>query len=422
MMTSTPQSSADVYVGRQPIYDVSLNVVGYELLYRRGDTAEAGQIDDDDSATLEVVTSSLIDIGLDALVGGGTAYVNVTPGFLRGPHARILPPDRVVLELLERSEFAHDLLSDLRAMRRAGYRIALDDFVYRPDTEALLEVADIVKLDVLALGGDLEHEVERVRGRGLQLIAEKVETHEEAMRCRLLGFDYLQGFFFCRPVVVLGRRLSARRLPVLRLLAELQRPGLDLEGLQDLVSQDMGLSYKVLQVINSASLGLRRSVGSLRDAIILLGTEGVRSLATLTMLSSITNKPTELTTAALLRARMCERLAVAMGSEHPETSFTVGLFSLLDAFLDADLEEAVAALPLDAKVADALLFGTGEHGDRLAAVIAYERGDLVALAATPVPLFLARAAYFEAARWASDTSSTLDLTARDVSKEIAGAR
>ena len=122
-----------------------------------------------------------------------------------------LPADRVVIELLEDQEVDDELVAVARELVGDGFSLALDDFVYDPSLEPLLELADVVKLDVLALGADgTREQLSRVRGRGVRLLAEKVETHAEFALCRSMGFELFQGYFYARPELVSGRGVADR--------------------------------------------------------------------------------------------------------------------------------------------------------------------------------------------------------------------
>lgn len=364
------------YLARQPIYDDRLRVAGYELLFRNG-PAEAARFSNGDQATSEVITSSVVDIGLDNLVGTHPAFINATGAFLHGELPLPEQKGRIVLEVLEDIEVDEALVERLGALAREGYRLALDDFVYRPHWEPLLPVVDYVKLDVQALEDEaLAEHVARLRRHGARLIAEKVEDYPMLARCRELGFDMFQGFFFCRPRLISGKRPEASRLAVMQLITRLQDPATGMDELERLVSCDAALSYRLLKYINSAYCGVRVKVTSIRQALIMVGTDLVRSWATLLLMSRLTdNKPTELITTALVRARMCELLGEKDADREDSQYFTVGLLSVLDALLDLGMDQVVAGLPLEDEVCEALSSRTGVLGDVLTSVIGYEQGS-----------------------------------------------
>ncbi|MEQ8857734.1 MAG: HDOD domain-containing protein [Pseudomonadales bacterium] len=392
------------YLARQPIYDSGLRVAGYELLFRDGDCGRAEFVDGD-RATSEVVSSGVIDIGLSNLVGAHPAFINTSRRFLDGDLP--LPDHRqqIVLEVLEDVRVDSALIARLEALSQAGYRIALDDFVYGPDSDALLAVADYVKLDVQALSAaQLADHVARVRAHSSRLIAEKVETYDMLAACRELGFDLYQGFFFCRPRVISGTRPETNRLAVLQLITRLQDPEAGIEELERLVSCDPALCYRLLKYINSAYCGVRAEVTSIRQALIMVGTSRLRGWATLLLMSRLSDgKPSELITTALIRARFCELLGGDDGAHDANQYFTVGLLSVLDALLDVPMSAVVDELPLDAEVCRALSGHAGPLGKTLARVIDYERGPggmrQIGVGAGDV--------YVQALGWATETQHAL---------------
>lgn len=373
-VSACPRDGADVLVARQPILDSRLQVAGYELLFRAPGVVGA-RIDDAERATSQVIVDAIGDIGLDRLAGTHPAYVNVSRELLLAVRPLPLPPGRVVLELLEDQTVDAELVAVARELAAAGHTLALDDFVYQPALEPLLDIAHIAKVDVFALGreaalGQLEH----LRGRGLRLLAEKVETHEDFAFYRDAGFDLFQGFFYARPQLVRGRGVPAARLSSVGTVAELQRAGDSFERLEEVIRHDAGLSYKLLRFANSAFSGARAPAGSVREALVRLGTRAVQQWATVLTLAGIADRPPELLTTGLLRARTCQILVSQSDDGCSERAFTVGLFSVLDALLDVPMDEVLELLSLEPAVSDALRTRCGVEGAALAAVIAYEHG------------------------------------------------
>jgi EAL and modified HD-GYP domain-containing signal transduction protein len=234
----------DVLVARQPVLDARLNVAGYELLFRTAGATRA-HVTEHERATSQVIVDAIGEIGLDRLVGGQRAYVNVSRDLLLAVRPLPLPADRVVLELLEGQRVDAELIAVARDLVAAGFTLALDDFIYEPALEPLLDIAHIVKLDVLALGRDATlAQLERLRGRGLWLVAEKIETHDEFAFWRQAGFDLFQGYFYARPELVRGRGMPSARLASLGTVAELHRAAGSFERLEEVIQHDAGLSFK----------------------------------------------------------------------------------------------------------------------------------------------------------------------------------
>ncbi len=397
----------ETFVGRQPIFDRRLEVIGYEILFR-GFDSEHATFADGDRATSRVLLNAFIDIGLDQLVGNNLAFINFTRGLLLEQRSLLSLDVRMVIEVLEDVDLDEEMIEVLRSLSGAGYHIALDDVVDPQRVVRLLDSVDIVKLDILAIDRDhLAQHAATLQKQGVKMLAEKVETLEEFNLCRDLGFDYFQGYFLCRPKVVVGQRMPADRQAILLLLARLQDPDLEFDEMAGLVQKDVSLSYKLMRLINSAYYAMPTRVNSIRQALTLLGTRQVQAWVSLLLLSQIDDKPRELMTIAAIRARMCELLALASGVRSAEAYFTVGLFSVLDALLDLPMQEVLSSLPLSDKVADALFHYEGHMGAVLACAQAYERGnwdDVYRLGLDPA---LIRDTYLEALRWVRMTSPAL---------------
>jgi len=405
----------DIYVGRQPIFTDELGLYAYELVYRSGDVATAGVTDpntvgiiDGESATSQVVMNTFMEMGIDHICGDKPAFLNATRNFLLGQYFVPLPREAVVLEVLESVAVDDELVEAVRTLRKDGYRVALDDFVYAPEWEPLLEVADIVKIDILAHSeAELGEVVRRLRDYDVALLAEKVETEEEFDLCRRLGFRYFQGYYFSKPKVIAGKRVPANRLTSLQLLAELQDPAVDVADLEAILTRDVALSYKLLRYINSGFFALRNSVESIRQALVLLGRQTVRNFAVLVVMAGFDDKPSELTTTSLVRARMCEQIGIRTGQARPEECFTVGLLSVLDALMDMPITDVVAQLPLAQHISSALVDHGGVLGEVLHATIAYEEGhtdQLDSLLLESVPLL---EVYLESCAWATDAIDSM---------------
>ncbi len=364
---------SDVYVARQPIFDRNMRVAGYELLFRdaQGNRATA----DDDDAARAVILSALTEVGLKQIIGTRTGWIRVTPGLIDSGLVALLP-EQAILEISAEHGVDEELVNTVDGLKRAGRIVSIDHFRYTPETEPLLRLVDIVKLDLVALGrGQVRRQVARIRRIGLKVVANRVENKADHVACKEAGCDLFQGYFFCRPEVMQSRSIDANRLAVLDLLAVLQDPRIQLEDLQKRIVLDVGLSVRLLRYINSAYFGLRQPVRSINQALALLGLQRIRPWVALTLLASIDDKPTELTITALSRARFCELAADERGYESGNEMFTVGLLSVLDALMDLPIEEAVSSLPLDQRARDAIVMHAGPMGELLECLVALETAD-----------------------------------------------
>lgn len=390
----------DIYIARQPIYDRDLDVFAYELLFRNNQQNRAGIVDGD-QATTDVIVNTFMEIGLNNIVEDRLAFINLTRSFFVDDRMVTMPKDRVVLELLEDIDADEKLVQSVRRLAAQGYRIALDDFIFHESLKPLVEMASVVKIDVMALSrSDIAEHVRQLRAYPLKLLAEKVETQDMFDYCMELGFEYFQGYFFAQPKIITGRALPNNRLSILRLLGKLQDPALPMEELELLVSQDVGLSFRMLKYVNSAALALPRRIESIHQAVVLVGLQNIRNWSLLLSTSMIDNKPIELVVTAMVRGRMAELLASACDYENPDAYFTVGLFSALDALMDNTMEEILTQLPLAEHIVGALLHHAGRHGDVLDCVLAYERGAWDEVRCAGLSINRISDCYLEAVQWA----------------------
>jgi len=398
-----------VYIGRQPIYDAALKVYAYELLFRSGEENQANFVDGD-HATTEVILNTFTEIGLTKIIGKHLAFINLTRSFLLGIYPLPECQDQVVLEILEDIEIDDKIIAAVEKLSQQGYTIALDDFVYHKKLEPLIKLAQIIKIDLMALSREelVEH-VQILRKYDVKLLAEKVETQEEYEFCKKLNFDYYQGYFFCKPKIIKGKRPPANKLAAMRILAKLHDASTDQKGLEELIMQDITMSIRLLRYINSSMYHVTRKVESITHAILLLGLDTVKSVATLVVLSRMEDKPQELIITSLVRAKMSEYLAQRYEPDLTEMAFTTGLFSIIDAVMDKPIEEVLAQLPLSVEIVECLIHGKGKLADILSSVIAYERNDHEQLNNIKIATDDLRKAYLSAITWTDEIIEDTEL-------------
>jgi EAL and modified HD-GYP domain-containing signal transduction protein len=389
----------EVAIVRQPIADAEGGVVGYELLV--GGEALGPRPLGEAGATAAMLLDVFGDVGLDRLAGRHPAWVTITPGFLLEVGTPPVRPDRVVLQLAA-SPVPADALAALQRLRWSGYTVALSGYDGRAELGELLEVCAIVKIGIADRSdAELRTAIAEPAKRGLQLAATRVETPEEVERCRALGFSLFQGSFFAKPNLVRQRRVGTGGAPALRTLAGVSAPEASFEDLEQAISADVGLSLKLLRYVNSAFFSLPRTVGSVHEALTLLGMATVRRWATVMALVDATSDASEeLVELALQRARMCEVLGGGSPEgEQGDALFTVGLFSVADALLDRPMEEVLETLPFSDDIRDALLRHEGTKGQLLERVMSYERGEFPD---DPGGALSLPAAYADSLPWASE--------------------
>ncbi len=373
--------SMQKFIARQPILDRAENVVGYELLFRSADEAFSS-IEDPDLASSTVISDSMILYGISELTEGKRAFINCTRDSLVSGRAALMPPDRIVIEVLESVDADIEVVTACRVLKSAGYVIALDDFGGERQA-ALVDLADIIKIDVLATP---KHEVEEILrrhdGKGIQFLAEKVETREQFQQTKGQGFSAFQGYFFARPRVLKSNDIPPGKLFYFSILQAVTRPEMDVRKVADDIKHDLGLSYKLLRFLNSAVFGFRNRIRSIRHAVALLGQAEMRKWISLVAIASLgEGKPPILFETALTRAAFCQHLAPRVGPVgRQEDYFLLGLLSNIDAILSRPLRAALAELPIAGDVKEALLGTPNKLYQALQAVITYEKADWAKLA------------------------------------------
>jgi EAL and modified HD-GYP domain-containing signal transduction protein len=405
-VTTAPPTRA-IHVGRQPVYDRLGDVVGYELLFRSGPDAVSAT-SRNAFATSQVIVSAFTEFGLGRLVGDRPCFVNLTREFLVGDLPVPFDPGRTVLEVLETVTVDDEVYLGVRDLVGRGYTIALDDFRLTGSGERLLPMARYVKLDMVDNDTEtLRSTVGRLREQpGLTLVAERIETEERLALAFELGFELFQGHVLGRAHVISGRGLSPSAVRRLDLLTALTAGEIDLRKVVALVTTDPALSFRLLRATNSAASGLRQKVGSIRDAIVLLGLHRVREWVALMVVSDVSEATEDQLAAVLIRARLCQTVADHLDLP-PESGFTVGLLSGVAELIGQPIAEVAHHLPLTADVAAALIRGHGRLGEVLATVHSYEQVDLGALGQAPVDSGELAQAYLSALGWSTQTLTSL---------------
>ncbi|MDQ2069239.1 EAL and HDOD domain-containing protein [Natronospira bacteriovora] len=389
----------NVFVARQPIFRRDLSLYGYELLFRSG-VSNAANIGDGDSATSEVIMNTFTVFGLDDLVGEATAFINLTRRFLVETSPLPLPTRQTVIEILEDIRIDDELIAAVERLKADGYTIALDDFHYTPDSDPLLHMADIVKLEMSTLNSpDAQNLIDRLRQFDVKILAEKIEDYGQLERCRSLGCDYFQGFFLSRPDISATTAIPTERLAIMELLAKMHDPKADIADMETVIGRDLSLSYKLLRYINSAFYRRAFEIRALRQAIMMLGMKELRRWGSIVSLCNISDKPDELVNLLLIRAKMADLLAKDMFPDEADACFIAGLFSGLDAMLDRPMEEILQRLPLADEIKEALLHRSGPAGQVLTAVLGYEEADPSGLHLPQLTAEQVRQHYLAAVHW-----------------------
>lgn len=399
---------ADIYVGRQPIYNKELGVYAYELLFRSGEVNAADQNVSASDATSQTILNSFLEIGLEKIVGKQHACFNLTDQFLLDEDALPFSPDKVILEISQGTSMTPELLKGIIRLSKQGFLIALDDIFYSARLKPLARLADMVKVDIQKLDAQaLNERVKQMKKFKCKLMAVKIETMAQFEECLHAGFDYFQGYFLSRPRILKGKALSVNRLSILNLLALLQSTDSELEEIEQAISSDVSLSYKILKLINSAFFSLPQQIESIRQAIVLLGRKKLASWASMIALSKMDDRPSEMVHMAMTRARMCELLAEGAGIKQTESYFAAGMFSALDMLMEQPLESLLSQLPLSEEINQALKQNKGQIGQAVQCAKAAEIDQPSSLQFAALPLPEINRIYLQAIEWTNEAYGVL---------------
>ncbi|MCW8826233.1 MAG: HDOD domain-containing protein [Gammaproteobacteria bacterium] len=375
--TELREAAADeVVVARQAIYNPQLETIGYELLFRSGDQNSA-QFDDGVAATQTLINTSFLELGIEQIVGSALAFINLPSNFIELVHHLPQSLQQSVLEFPIIEAPTSETLTQINQLVENGHTIAIDHFCGGNAALPLLKLADYIKVDIQGTEQNkLSDIVAMAHNNGCQAIALKVESHDEFELCKVLGFDAFQGYFFNHPNLVKKSVKRSNAAVLLKLIERINDPKSTMENIEQLIAQDVSLSYKLLRYINCATFALRREITSIRDAISYIGLLQIRQWSTLLVISNAAEgKPRELLVIALIRAHMCQHLAEQSKTLNPDEAFTVGLFSVLDAVMDMSMEDLLDQLPFTTAIKLALIEQSGDMGRILAEVIQYEKGE-----------------------------------------------
>ncbi|MFI3137749.1 MAG: HDOD domain-containing protein [Methylococcaceae bacterium] len=398
---------ADIIIGRQQILDHKLNTYAYELLFRGSDFDIADPANGT-QATNQIITDTLLEVGLNNIVGHHKAFINFTTQNILEKTPLHLPKDRIVIEILEDIHIDSRIIDNVREFSKHGYTIALDDFIFSDAWQPLVEIADIIKIDIMAnTMSEVKMLIEKLKPFNVKVLAEKVETHAEFLELQKLGCDFFQGFFFSKPNLVEGKRIGVNQLAAIKLLTTINKEDVDFKEITAVISRDVGLSYKLLHYINSSSFGLSREIQSIQHAITCLGLKEVRRWTNIMTLASLSNKPTVILENSLICARMCEQIAVLL-HENAEQFFMIGILFHIDSLLDMSLQDAIKELPLESTIVNALLYRQGIAGETLQCVIDFEKWQISGEPFKTISKQQIGAIYLEAIGWADGVLNNIN--------------
>jgi c-di-GMP phosphodiesterase len=353
-----------IYVGRQPILNRLKKTFGYELLFRHS-AIQCANVTDNMRATANVMVNALNNIGISKLIGKKRGFINVDEQVLTSGVTDLLPNKITVLELLETVEINDTVIDLCKAVKKAGYEIALDDFVYN-GASPILSIAGYIKIDVMAHERAAIADINKLlKQYPPKLVAEKVETKEDFDFCYDLGFDYFQGYFFAKPSIISAKSISPTQLVLLDLSRLLAKEA-EFHVIEKIFRQNPELHIKLLQFINSASFYTAQKITSIGQSIALLGYRNLQKWVTLLLFAGEGHdiKSTPLFERAVLRGRIMELLTskVTRDVSTADTAFITGVLSLVDTLFQSPLESVLKDLNLSEEINNALLHRDGLLG------------------------------------------------------------
>lgn len=367
----------DVYVARQPIFDRYMNVFGYELLYRRS-MNNFYEGTDDNKATAELINNAFLTMHYRELTGSTKAFINFSQDMLIKEIPLLLPMESTVVEILERVEVNEDVIEACRKLRCKGYIVALDDFVFNESYLPLLDIAHIVKIEFPSISLEMQQDLIKKYKNQIKFLAEKVETREEYQLAYDMGYDYFQGYFFSKPVIIKSKEVGSLNINLTKIMNELNEPEPEYKKIADIIETDLGLSYKLLKLANSVFFGSRNRILYTKQALVQLGIIELKKWIYLMMLKDIQiieNK--ELIKTCFIRAKFMELLAAEMGRKNRQFEyFMVGMFSSIDVLVNKDMKVILEELIITTDVKNALLGVDNEIKKVLDIVTSYEDLEL----------------------------------------------
>ena len=393
----------DVYLGRRNVFSPELNTIAYEVLYYSNSHGENFVGRNTISAALSII-QSVLDIGIDSITERKFAYFNLGAQFI--VKQKILPFAENVAGIflsVDESEIDDALIKAIQRLKKLKYKIILDHIQINHVTIALLHEVYGVRIDVADYSrNELRDLLKSLDQFEVKKFATNIDDRNLFEFCKTIGFDSFQGDFFVKPEIVRGKRIPSRRLFVLKMLASLHNPDIDIRDLETIIKQDVSLGYKLMRMVNSAYYGLNNQIESIQHALVMLGINPLRAWLSVILLSELDDQPGPLMSTAIIRGKMCELIAEHLPNEDSNSYFVTGLFSILDTLMGIPMEQILESLPMSDGINNALLRKEGSIGAVLEAVIAYEESNWQEINLPKISIQQIREAYLKSIAWATE--------------------
>jgi c-di-GMP-related signal transduction protein len=365
------------FISRQPILDSRKNAFAYELLYRPHVEDGLEPSDPDDELT-QTTSDICMFLRTEPVTRWKRVFVKALPEFLLSKHWRMLPKEHAVIEFANLTEATPEAMVACKDLKQDGFGVAVNVRSEGQLMMPLLEMVDFIKVDMFSAPALTQSELPKhFASRGKLFVADKIEDEESFRQAREMGYHFFQGPFLSRSAKLGLKKVPSLKMNYLRLIQELQKPEFDFNRIESVIKKDLSLSFSLLRYLNSAAFGTKKEIHSIRQAMVLLGEKAIKKWVSLMALAEMAkDKPEELIIQAATRGRFCESLAAAVGlGERSEELFLMGMFSMLDAILDCELEDALKGMPLAADIKGALTGTDNQFRDVYEYILAYEGGD-----------------------------------------------
>jgi EAL and modified HD-GYP domain-containing signal transduction protein len=379
-----PNPMLEIMVSRQPIFNKKKDVFAYELLFRSDLPGSIKNMKDRraarDHSSLTAIDSLLVN-GLKRLSTGKRVIIHFNHQTLLSEFPLMFPSNLLGIEIQEDADPENKVTEVVKKMKKAGYLVLMNDYVFNEGEINLVKMADIVMVDFRSRGIQKRDSIFDGSSMLPRFLARGVETSSDFELAAEAGYHYFQGNFFSKEDIIPCRNIPSYKLNLMRILKEINKPSVQFDKIEKILQKDLSITYKLLRFVNSAFFGLKATVQSIRHALALLGETEVRKCLSFIVLSSIgTDKPMELIRTTIIRAKFCEYIALELGFKSELSNFfLMGMFSMVNAFLDRPMDEILADLPLASPVKTALLGESNHFRDVLELVKDYERGDWIHL-------------------------------------------
>jgi EAL and modified HD-GYP domain-containing signal transduction protein len=360
----------DFFLARQPILNRDQSLAAYELLFRSAAAGPANVIDDLAATASVIVHAS--ELGMQNVIGASLGYVNVDAAVLMSDIVQFLPKEKVVLEILETVKVTEEIVARVEELMRAGYTFALDDVTAdSKSVQQLLPLVDIIKLDITDMDqSELLKLSRQFKAAKKKLLAEKVENLSQFQNCLELGFDYFQGYYFAKPIVLTGKKLSPSQMTIVQLMAQILSDA-DTADIERIIKHDASLGFSLLRLVNTPAVGVTQRIDSISQALIVLGRRQLQRWLQILLYAEPgkTNSATApLLMLATTRGKLLELMAEKLQPGNramADIAFTVGMMSLMDTLFGLPMEKILEQIKVADDVRDALLFRKGTFGDML---------------------------------------------------------